>query len=611
MAKLVLNDISNLTGNPTSAEQALNDNFTSIETAIENTLSRDGTTPNSLEAQLDANSQRIINLPFALSASEPVTLAQVMNLLTGEDWTGGVGIPAVVYYQPTQPTATAAYQVWVDTTTLKIYIWDGDSWVYVQDPNIQSALDLANGNALDIADISPRLVAVEEDAANVSTAIVELENEVGTLAAQITSVTADQDDLTAAVQAEALARVSGDEALATAINSIQVSNAQVFIQASEPVPGVGGIPDPIPEGSFWYDSDDGNKAYRYFEGAWINVTDSEITVLQAAVTAEQAARIDADSALAIDITNLWAQRNSDYALFTENNLARIDDTTALANTVAVLNVMLGNTNGQVAVNNQARIDGDTALANSITTVSTSVGSLNTTVTSHTSSINGIQGKYGVKIDANGYVTGFGLISTNNNATPTSTFTVLANNFKVVTPGSTPVTPFQVIGGITYIKNVVIDEAAIGNATIGTLNVKSSAISDVTTASYDFFGANGPTLAASQWGNLTTAYGTAAISISGLVVPGTKVMIRAYFNCDRAGDAGETVYVRFRRNDGVILPGSPAFRLQAAINVYSWEFVDANPVSTSHTYTVQVSRTSGTGVVGNWYDMQFVAMALKR
>jgi hypothetical protein len=96
MAKLVLNDISNLTGNPTSAEQALNDNFTSIETAIENTLSRDGTTPNSLEAQLDANSQRIINLPFALSASEPVTLAQVMNLLTGEDWTGGVGIPAVL-----------------------------------------------------------------------------------------------------------------------------------------------------------------------------------------------------------------------------------------------------------------------------------------------------------------------------------------------------------------------------------------------------------------------------------------------------------------------------------------------------------------------------------
>jgi hypothetical protein len=609
--KLVLNDISNITGNPTSAEQSINANFTAIEEAIENTLSRDGTTPNQLDASLDANSQRIINLPFALLGSEPVTLAQVYALITGEDWTGGAGIPAVVFYQPTPPTATAAGQVWVNTTDLTMYIWDGTTWVYVQDPNIEVALNLANGHELDIADLQPRMLAVEDDVANVNTAIVEIENEVGALAAQITTISADQDDLTAAIQSETIARVSGDEALATAINSIQASNAQIFIQATAPVPGVGGVPDPIPEGSFWYDSDDGNKQYRYFNGAWENVTDGDITALQAAITTEQTARIDGDAALAVDVTNLWTQRNSDYALITSNNLARIDAEEAIAAEVDVVGAFAANLSATVTTNNTARINGDATLASQITAVSTSVSGINTTVTSHTSSINGIQGKYAIKIDANGYVTGFGLVSTNNNATPTSTFTVLANNFKIVTPGVAPVSPFEVIGGTTYIKNVVIDEASIGTATIGTLKMQTGAITSVNTQYYDFQGATGPTTGSSVFQNLTTAFGTAAITVTNIVVPGSRILLRTYINARRAGSEGEDVIIRIRRSDGVILPGTPRVRLGGDISVHTWEYYDANPVSTSHLYNVQIARTGSSGATGDWFDIQLVASVYKR
>lgn len=57
MAKLTLTEIVSGFG----SKQALNGNFDDIEAAIENTLSRDGTTPNTMEADLDMNGNEIIN----------------------------------------------------------------------------------------------------------------------------------------------------------------------------------------------------------------------------------------------------------------------------------------------------------------------------------------------------------------------------------------------------------------------------------------------------------------------------------------------------------------------------------------------------------------------
>lgn len=62
MAKLVTVDVTNLTGAESTAITTINDNFAAVETALEKTLSRDGTTPNTMSADLDLNSNDILNV---------------------------------------------------------------------------------------------------------------------------------------------------------------------------------------------------------------------------------------------------------------------------------------------------------------------------------------------------------------------------------------------------------------------------------------------------------------------------------------------------------------------------------------------------------------------
>lgn len=73
--KTDLTPIANLE-NEVSAVGQINANFDKIEQAIDNTLSRDGTTPNEMLDELDMNSNKIINLPAATSPTEPVRKAE-------------------------------------------------------------------------------------------------------------------------------------------------------------------------------------------------------------------------------------------------------------------------------------------------------------------------------------------------------------------------------------------------------------------------------------------------------------------------------------------------------------------------------------------------------
>lgn len=71
MAKLTTSDLTSL-ANENSAIATINDNFAAVEVAMEKTLSRDGTAPNTMAADLDMNSNKIINLPEATTNTEPV-----------------------------------------------------------------------------------------------------------------------------------------------------------------------------------------------------------------------------------------------------------------------------------------------------------------------------------------------------------------------------------------------------------------------------------------------------------------------------------------------------------------------------------------------------------
>lgn len=128
-------------------------------------------------------------------------------------------------------------------------------------------------------------------------------------------------------------------------------------------------------------------------------------------------------------------------------------------------------------------------------------------------------QYTVKVDVNGYVSGFGLASTLKNGTPYSNFIIRADNFAIASPGLTTVTPFSVVttpigtyGSADYIPvGVYIDGGFIkggtidGSSIVGGTIEKTKLVGDIT-----FTDLHGGSLSASTWvgsPNYATSGGT--------------------------------------------------------------------------------------------------------
>jgi hypothetical protein len=158
---------------------------------------------------------------------------------------------------------------------------------------------------------------------------------------------------------------------------------------------------------------------------------------------------------------------------------------------------LGTKINNIAVNTTAiqteatvRANADSSLASQITTVQASVGSNTTAIqqeaTARVNADNSLFAQYTVKIDINGYVSGFGLASTANNATPFSEFAVRADRFYVASPsgpGITPIIPFivnttsQTVNGVAVPPGVYMDAAFVKNGTITNTKIGNAAIDD--------------------------------------------------------------------------------------------------------------------------------------
>ena len=128
----------------------------------------------------------------------------------------------------------------------------------------------------------------------------------------------------------------------------------------------------------------------------------------------------------------------------------------------------------VSAEQTTRAAQDEAIANAVNGVSSTLNGSTTAIATQATSINGIQGKYSVKIDANGYVSGFGLISTANNATPTSEFVIVADKFSIApvatNPASSDGSPFYYLTSPTTIDGVMVPSGAyMKNAYIAALN----------------------------------------------------------------------------------------------------------------------------------------------
>ena len=122
----------------------------------------------------------------------------------------------------------------------------------------------------------------------------------------------------------------------------------------------------------------------------------------------------------------------------------------------------------------------TSISSDVSTLSTTVGNNTTSISTNATSINGVEANYSVKIDNNGRIAGFGLLSTTAGSTPTSEFIIIADKFRVVDPASTasaPLQPFTVTSQkIRMGTNVEIDGDLV---TLGTISADRISIDNVT------------------------------------------------------------------------------------------------------------------------------------
>lgn len=107
MAKLTLSDLTQLSSSESTAVATINANQDAVETAMENTLSRDGTSPNTMEADFDMNGNRILNLVAAVSAAEPVRKSEFDAAVAGI--TGNTGVEYLFAASTTMADPGAGY----------------------------------------------------------------------------------------------------------------------------------------------------------------------------------------------------------------------------------------------------------------------------------------------------------------------------------------------------------------------------------------------------------------------------------------------------------------------------------------------------------------------
>lgn len=176
---------------------------------------------------------------------------------------------------------------------------------------------------------------------------------------------------------------------------------------------------------------------------------------QAAILNEQTTRVNELEAIATTISGLAAQYQDNLAAVQTEQTARVDGDAALANSITSLQTQMGTDisalNSSIS-SIQTSLDGK-ASASQLNTLSTTVAGQTATIQQNSTSIDGILAKYTVKIDNNGYITGYGLMSSNNNGTPSSSFVIRADSFALVMPGYGDYTPFAIgPAGVSFTGN---------------------------------------------------------------------------------------------------------------------------------------------------------------
>lgn len=175
------------------------------------------------------------------------------------------------------------------------------------------------------------------------------------------------------------------------------------------------------------------------------------------------------------------------------NYVNAGSTSVTAQTLAALQAQVNHAttglpyaHSRITSESSARASADSSLSTQLITLASTVGDNTTSIQTQATTINGLSAQHTLKIDNNGYVTGYGLASTPVNGVPVSEFAVVADKFSIApvatSHSANDGSPFfyltapTVINGVTiqpggYMKAATIHDASITNAKIANLSAE--------------------------------------------------------------------------------------------------------------------------------------------
>lgn len=401
----------------------------------------------------------------------------------------------------------------------------------------------------------------------------------------------------AAITNESTVRADADNALAQQIQQIIATGgegAQTFFQPNAPA-------NPEPGWLWFQDTGPGvpDNIFRWDGITWVRIDtaqQNDISALQAQISDESLARVVGDAALASRATTLEA------VSVAQGNA--IDDN---ADELVV-------TNARINTEAQARVQGDNALALRSSNIETSVGGLTARVVTTEESIDGIEARYTVVVNAQGRIAGISLVAGGD----ASLFDILADAMRVFNPITGTDEPvFIVQNGRVFIReafipllgtsslkidDVVLDTNAEGELTIRQQGITTSLLAqNAAVRPYTFFGQGSWTVnPRNTWIAAQIAGRTAQLTIINPPTATGFLEIVLVFGASNAGNSADAMGFRIQRSDGVFLP-------QVYTNCEIAETFGRNDMRTLHffdegvpagqtlTYTLQVTSDDGSFV----------------